>query len=139
MCPVLAVIYIFTAWITVGQTNPFSVQPTNTYGIVGGNVSLGCGVTDGTQIFLIQPDGQSVADSVSGVYSGFENKYTLTNQGTTYTLTLLSAAFTDEGRYSCNSPPNNAASYAEIIILGGYFSLQWIFSFQEGGNFQFYF
>ena len=98
MCPALDVIYIFTVWITSGQTNPFSVQPSNTYGVVGRNVSLDCGVSDGALTTWYQPDGQTVADSVSGVYSGFEDKYTLTNQGTTYTLTLLNAALTDAAK-----------------------------------------
>ena len=101
-----------------GQTNPFSVQPTNTYGIVGRNVTLQCGMADGALTVWVQSDGQSVAESVSGVYSVFENKYALTNQGNTYTLTLMNAALTDAGQYNCNSPPKSSTAYAEIIMLG---------------------
>ena len=103
-----------------GQTNPFSVQPKNTYGIVGQNVTLQCEVTDGTQTFWIQADGKTVADSISGVYDTFKDKYTLTNQGTTYTLTLMNGVLDDAARYGCNSQYHSSTAYAEIIMLGNF-------------------
>ena len=97
--------------------NPFSTQPSNTHGIIGRNFSLSC-ATDGTQIFWLQPDGQTVADSISGVYPTFDDKYILTNEGNTYTLVLVNVEPNDAGCFACNSQLYSATAYAEVIILG---------------------
>ena len=90
---------------------------------MGRNVSLQCGLTDSTQlVWGLSPDDNSifvdVADSVNGVYPGFENKYTLTNVGNTYTLMVLNAKYTDGTQYRCRSQISSANAYAEVIILG---------------------
>ena len=104
--------------------NPFSVQPINTYGIVGQNVTLQCSITNDPLTIWNQPGVAGevpVADSVSGVYPAFKNKYTLTKEENRYTLTLMNAVLTDGGQYSCYSPPHNSKACAEIIILGSVF------------------
>ena len=85
-------------------------------------MSLQCGLIDGTQLtWDLSPDDNNifvdVADSLNGVYPRFQDKFSLTNEGNTYTLTVLNAEFTDGTQYRCRSHISNINAYAEVIVV----------------------